>query len=264
MIELLKYTFLLMLLTGTANAQEVVHIAHYTIGVGDKIAITVYGEEDMSGTVTVDADGTANFPLIGPVPVSGFTTSEIDASLLTILAADYLRNPAVRVNVAEYGSKRVKVYGPAKHSEVILRADTVLLDALLASAGVEMKEVAEVWVRHQGEDTETVVNIDRLLSTGEGNIAIKGGDTIHLPTDQVVYVSGEVKKTSPIPFREGLTVTQAITRAGGLNELASTRGAYILRDNKKIKLKLNKIIDGEREDVVLMLGDQLVIPTSVF
>lgn len=236
----------------------------YSVGVGDMLKVSVYDEPEMSGKVIVDADGSGDFPLIGRVVVAGDSTTQASAKLHDILAASYLRNPRVTVTVERYGSKLVKIYGKAKQSEVYLEADAVSLEDVLASASVDFKDAVEVWIRAEDTNTETVVNIERLLASGEGNISLTGGETIHFPTDVVVYVDGQVKRPSAVPFRKGMTVTQALTHAGGLTELASLRNAYILRENKKLGLNLKKILDGKQDDVVLERGDQVVVPESMF
>ncbi len=74
----------------------------YLLDTGDVVRVTVYGEEDLSNTYRVDDSGVISFPLTGPIEVRGSTTQTAAARLTAALAAGYLRNPNVAVEVAEY------------------------------------------------------------------------------------------------------------------------------------------------------------------
>ena len=46
------------------------------LGVGDAITVTVFGQADMDGAVTVADDGTIRLPLIGAVQIAGLSTAQ--------------------------------------------------------------------------------------------------------------------------------------------------------------------------------------------
>lgn len=83
----------------------------YRIGVGDVLAIQVWEEDDLTGQYTVEGDGAVAFPLVGRVPAADLAVHDFEASLQTRLADGFLRRPLVRVQVAEYRSRRVFVMG---------------------------------------------------------------------------------------------------------------------------------------------------------
>jgi hypothetical protein len=68
-----------------------------TIRPRDALQIAVNGHNDLSRAYTVSADGTVDFPLIGPVKAGGLTTSALAMQLQMLLEKDYLVNPQVRV-----------------------------------------------------------------------------------------------------------------------------------------------------------------------
>lgn len=74
----------------------------YKLGVGDKLRIVVYGEQDLSGTFEVGPQGKIALPLVGDMPAKGLTPSEIRTSVTNRLAGGYLRNPRVTVEVVGY------------------------------------------------------------------------------------------------------------------------------------------------------------------
>ncbi len=87
---------------GLRGAYSVASGGPYLLDTGDAVRVTVYGEPDLSNSYRVDDGGYIAFPLTGPIAVRG-TTTQIAASRLTAaLAAGYLRNPNVAVEVTEY------------------------------------------------------------------------------------------------------------------------------------------------------------------
>jgi protein involved in polysaccharide export with SLBB domain len=52
----------------------------YRLGTGDKLKVTVFGEEDASGEYEIDATGSISARLIGRVQVKGLTVSEVGRS----------------------------------------------------------------------------------------------------------------------------------------------------------------------------------------
>lgn len=87
----------------------------YVIRPADVLSITVFREEQLSAnSVAVGADGHVSLPLIGRVAVAGQTTTSIEQRIEDALAAGYLQNPEVAVNVVLYGSHVVTVEGAVK------------------------------------------------------------------------------------------------------------------------------------------------------
>jgi polysaccharide export outer membrane protein len=85
-----------------------------------------------------------------------------------------------------------------------------------------------------------------------------------------VRVLGEVQKQQPIPYRDGMTVLDAILAAGGLAPFAAPNRAKVVRmkDGKQqeIRIRLGRLLDkGDlSENVPLQPGDVLVVPQSRF
>jgi polysaccharide export outer membrane protein len=86
----------------------------------------------------------------------------------------------------------------------------------------------------------------------------------------LVKVVGQVAHPQAIPYREGMTVLDAVLEVGGLGQFASGNRARIVRmvDGKEtvIHVKLADLVnDGAvKENVALKPGDVLVVPQSMF
>lgn len=75
--------------------------ASYTLGVGDVVAVTVYGRNELSGRFPISPDGTIGFPLLGNVSVAGLTPAQFSDHLDKLLA-EHLPGLSVAVSVAQY------------------------------------------------------------------------------------------------------------------------------------------------------------------
>jgi len=120
------------------------------------------------------------------------------------------------------------------------------------------------------------VNIQRLLDEGDvsENVVIYPGDfvlinslTTENPSANYVWVEGEVKNPQQIPYQSGLTVLQAVIKAGGVTDLASPNRTQITRqgadgESVTFKVRLKDIQRGNRPDVALQAGDRVYVPES--
>lgn len=73
----------------------------YRLAPGDRIAVTVFGQQDLSGEVLVDGAGTITIPLIDVIEVKGLTLAECQRSISERLADGILLKPSVSVRIAE-------------------------------------------------------------------------------------------------------------------------------------------------------------------
>lgn len=74
----------------------------YTLGSGDKLRIVVFGQDGITNSYLVGADGNVNLPLVGNVPARGFTTAQLAQMVAERLKQGYVREPHVSVEVEAY------------------------------------------------------------------------------------------------------------------------------------------------------------------
>ena len=86
----------------------------------------------------------------------------------------------------------------------------------------------------------------------------------------LVKVVGQVTHPQALPYREGMTVLDAVLEVGGLSQFASGNRARIVRmvngQQTTIHVKLADLVNSGdvRENVALKPGDVLVVPQSLF
>lgn len=74
----------------------------YRLGAGDRIRVTVFEQDGLTNTYSVDQSGYFAFPLVGAVPARGNTVQQVEATLAAKLREGYLRNPDVSVEIDRY------------------------------------------------------------------------------------------------------------------------------------------------------------------
>ncbi len=98
--------FLVLAIFGSAaqaaSAQGASARTAYRLGSGDKIKVTVFGHEDMSGEFSVAGNGFVSLPFVGSVKAGGKTISELERAIVKRLTPDYLKNPRVSVEVLNF------------------------------------------------------------------------------------------------------------------------------------------------------------------
>ena len=77
--------------------------AAYSLGNGDRLRVTVFGEEDMSGEFLVDSTGQVSIPLVGEVSAAGRTVRDFQRELETRLVdGGILLSPRVSAEVINF------------------------------------------------------------------------------------------------------------------------------------------------------------------
>lgn len=84
-------TLLLVLAFQSAGADD----AHVTLSPTDRVQITVFGHEDLSGEMEIDPMGRITMPLVGDIEAGGLTLDELEQAIVDALQPDYLLNPRV-------------------------------------------------------------------------------------------------------------------------------------------------------------------------
>lgn len=254
---------MMLLASSTAVAQEA-----YELGVGDRLTISVYGQDDMDTTTEVAADGTITLALIGRVEVAGMSPPEISRLLESRLEKEgYLRNANVDVVVDEYRSNTVSVLGHVNQpGKIALTGGTTLTEVLALAGGINSSGGERLVLIRDGEDGNQVRHeffLSELLDRKAGNqppVMVRKGDTLFVPKAEQFYIHGQVQKPGTYTLDRALNVMQALSVSGGFNPRAKTSGVVLYR----------KKSDGTVETMSVELsdpiqdGDVLFVKESLF
>jgi len=240
--------------------------ANYEVGPGDLLALEVFGEEDLTLELQVDRDGQVTVPHIGALDVGGQTSHQVAASIEQALRDGYLVDPKVAVRVLEYRSRPFTVVSGVKNAGIYyMMGRTTVLDAIAVAGGSPENSTRARVVRASPQGQQTF-DLDLQAMTGgtAEPFVLEPEDQVYVLEPEVVFVTGQVKEEGAVPWLEGMTAYQALTRAGGPNSVARLRKAYVLRDGQTLEIDLKAVNKGREADLLLMPGDQLVIPESIF
>jgi len=244
----------------------------YRIGADDVLAISVFGHDDLTKTTKVSPDGLINFPLIGNLSASGRTVDDISAEIQDRLAKDFLVEPHVTVSVWEYLSQWVNVIGEiAKPGRYYMTGPTTIIDAISQAGGLRPTagETILVTRRAQESNPDAAGEILRystasLLSEEKASVIVRlrPGDVINVLAREVFYVSGEVRNPGTYPLERSMTLTRAITVAGGFVGGAGSSPVDLIHEEagsqQRTSYLLRDIEDRKVPDPPLRAGDVVV------
>jgi polysaccharide biosynthesis/export protein len=221
----------------------------YMVGSQDRLSITVVDEPNLTRVVTVGGDGSFDYPFIGQVKASGLTIRAIQQDITSRLKERYLKNPQVSIEVESYRSQVVYVWGQVKMPGAVTLMGNISLTEALAKAGSPTPDAGSYIEINRKPRTAPAdaaatpaserVSMTELQNGRAQNILLADGDTIFVPKAEMFFVTGYVKNGGPFLHQEGMTVSKALSMAGGVSEKGSRNRIRITRtiDRKEVLIK---------------------------
>jgi polysaccharide export outer membrane protein len=231
------------------------------LGAGDSVSIQVFGQPDVTN-VYVGDDGTISVPLVGNIPVAGLSPVQAAAKVAKALKdGRYFIDPHVTILVTQPHSQLVSVLGEVQNSgRYPINPRTTIVD-LLAQAGGVRETASDVGYVLRSDDNGHVsrypIKLDGLTDIKDAlpTPTLLGGDSLVVPRAERYYVYGEVTTPGTYRIEQGMTVIQAIARAGGINERGSERRIQLKRLGKNGQYQLLHPKPGEpiqSDDIILV------------
>lgn len=146
---------------------------NYRINSGDKLKITVFGEENLSGQFDVGTRGQISMPLIGELQANGLSLNNLRDSIAQRLSDGYLKNPKVSVEIAGY--RPVFVQGEVRNGgEFPYKVGLTLRDAIAMAGGYNYRaDQSYLYIGRNGAPDVAVRTLN--------NIEILPGDNLRIP-----------------------------------------------------------------------------------
>ncbi len=171
---LFQLSIILSLMLIFLSAQSVTKSEDYHLGPGDKIRVTVYGHEDLSGEFEIDGTGRLSLPLIPYVNATGLTEMRLEKAIIKKLKPDYLINPRVSVEILSYRPFYIigEVKNPGSYSYVNGMA---VVNAVAVAGGYTYRaKTSAVTVIREKDQSRKKMEVDQ-------NTKIFPGDIIEVP-----------------------------------------------------------------------------------
>lgn len=202
--------------------------ADYTLGTGDFVKVTVYGDAELTREIRIAENGILTFPLIGEVKVGGLSTVEAEKKIAEQLQrGGFIASPQVSVVVIQFLSKTVSVLGgvlkPGRYP--VTRPSDV--KDMIAEAGGITPDGSEIVTVVRG-DKRTELDLHDVINqhASKEEITVAGGETIYVGSRDVAVV-GQLLRPAKYGIQGGMRkISDFISVAGGPTEFAGETIIY--------------------------------------
>ena len=222
----------------TINAGDVVDVSIWEsppallFGSASDIAGLTGSKEVKLPEQMVDNKGQITIPFVGKLAVSGKTPQQVQDMIVKGLYKK-ANNPSAVVRIAKNNTADITVIGEVNNSTrmPLTGKGERLLDAIAAAGGTKHPSSrVTIQLNRRGQSVE--MPFDKVMSDPAQNVLLQKGDVVavHYQTKSFT-VLGAVAKNDEISFETGgISLMQALARAGGLNDnRADARGVFIFR-----------------------------------
>ena len=235
------------------------------LGVGDQIAITVFGQSDLSAEVTVGDSGLIMVPMVGTLSVLNQTAAQLENLVARRLKdGGYLQNPGVSVQVKQLRSQLISVMGEVQRpGRYPIQGKMTVLEALATAGGLTQRADKSILVLRKSPTTasgsssreEINIQLDTPNSQFRGwlDAPLVNDDVVYVGVQKQFYIHGEVRKPGAYPMEQGLTVMRALALSGGVSERGSKGRIKVHR------LDVNKVLREIRAELAMPIEPEDVI-----
>ncbi len=222
-----------------------------TLGAGDVVKITVYGQPDLTTVTRISEKNSINFPLVGEVFIGGLPANAAENQIEHELSSKgFVKNPQVNLFVEQRFqtlNDTVTIVGYVeKPGNYVLQGSAVegvrsLVDLVAAAGGIRRDSASSkgILIRvEEGKRKKFSFDLYQMLNEGavdSSSYKLKGGDVIYIPEMDVFYIYGQVQRSGRYRLERGMRVTQALAVGGGITDHGSEKDIQIQRNiNGKI------------------------------
>ncbi|HLP77063.1 MAG TPA: polysaccharide biosynthesis/export family protein, partial [Candidatus Paceibacterota bacterium] len=226
----------------TSPAQRAAWQQHLTLGPGDVLSFSLYGEPTLTRTeVAIAPDGRVSYLEAQDVVATGLTVDELRAKMDQELGK-YRRVARPVITPMAFRSKKYYVLGKVVQRGVYtLDRPITVIEAIARAKGLEnglvdnntmdLADFSRSFLMRGGR--RIPLDFEKLFQDGDlgQNVQIEPGDYLYFPSANVnqVYVLGEVGLPGPVTYRSDSTVLTAVSSRGGFNEKAFRSRVLVLR-----------------------------------
>jgi len=139
-----------------------------------------------------------------------------------------------------------------------------LLDVLALAGGInpEGGDVAVIVRKRDGSPAKEVVNVPDMMRSADlsQNVQLGGGDVVYIERAPKFYIYGEVQRPGVYRLERNMTVVQALSTGGGLNQRGTERRMTVKRRDERGVLHEVSV----RQDDILLPDDVIYVKESLF
>lgn len=243
----------------------------YRLGVGDELAITIWGAAQASIQVVIGKDGNAYFPDLGPISLNGVAFKEAIPLIRSRLSQIYagLKLPenspqaaSLSVNVSKLRGISVSVVGNVKltGTYAIPSLSTVLTALYVSGGPTNDGTYRNIQVIREGKVISSFDIYDFLIDGEIGeNLVLQDQDIVKVdPYINRITVNGEVKRKGRFEALPGETLEDVLNFAGGFNENAYAKSVTLFRRSSTMR-RVESVPSSMLSTTLVQSGDSVVV-----
>jgi len=255
------------------RARDIKAIDRYLLGIGDELAITVWGRTDYSTSVRIDGEGYINLSNpergahIPRIYVKGMYFADAKKAVKSRLSNHMnIRNSQIAIELNYSRALTINITGEVFHpGSYTMPAVNTAFNALVASGGPsQIGSVRRIKVV-SSEREMRVLDVYEFMNNPKvsDEFFLNNNDYIYVPlAGRVVEVSGAVERPFFYELLKGEDLIELIRHAGGLRPDAYKRNIQIIRyendEEKIIDVNLSQVYS-QNENFQLKDGDHITI-----
>lgn len=238
----------------------------YRLGPGDEVIIDVWGAAEEHIREKISPEGSIMISRLGPVHLNGKTIDEANSYIKGLFARKYAgvgsEQTDISVNLGDLRSIQIDIMGEVDTPGTFRMSPfSTVFHALYNAGGINtIGSMRNISVLRNGKRISNVDIYDYLFKGKQtGNIRLQEGDVIIVPPyDQIVNISGNVKRPMYYEIKPGETVATLLEYAGGFAGDAYSGMVRLSRQNGEDN-DLYNIEKGEFASYRLQDGDVVTV-----
>jgi protein involved in polysaccharide export with SLBB domain len=244
-------------LLGTGNANELPMDLpvgpDYVLGVGDNIAVNMWGGRSDRLSLTIDRQGQIALPEAGTITLDGLTIAQAQSAIQKALSTQF-QDEHVEISLGRLRTVRVYVVGDVQRPGAYdVSSMSTPLSALYAAGGPTSRGSLRILRQYRGTQLVRQIDLYDFLLHGvrSNSDRLLPGDTILVPpVGPQVTVEGMVHRPAIYELNGETTLNQVLDLAGGVLATASLKQINVQRiEAHERRTMLNLQLPGDADAV---------------
>ncbi|WP_280229271.1 SLBB domain-containing protein [Bacteroides fragilis] len=239
---------------------------NYVLGPGDELIIDVWGTSENTVREIISPEGTIHVAGIGPIFLDGMSIQDAERSLRRefskIYAAISGKSVHIKLSLGGIRTIMINVMGEVQVPGTYrLSAFASVFHALYRAGGVSgIGSLRDIRVVRGGKEVACIDVYDYIMKGKlTDDIRLSEGDVILIPPyENLVSISGKVKRPMAYEMKKGETITTLLSYAGGFTGDAYRDAIRLFRLNGKEK-QIYNVGQDDYQSFVLTDGDELSV-----
>lgn len=240
---------------------------NYVLGIGDEVAVAIWGYSDFNEVFKIDENGAINPRLVGRIYLKGLAFKDAKALIANKFKTVYdLNNSQIDVTLSYSKVITVNIVGEvnAPGSYTVPSINTAF-NVLVAAGGIRnIGSVRKIFIKRAGQTIKTLDVYEYLMNpNSKQDFFLENNDYVLVPSSvRVVNIAGQVKRPLQYELLENENLKSLIEYAGGFESGAYKNRIQIKRFSKDQEIIIDVDYDSlllGKKDFELLSGDDVLV-----